>query len=289
MGSLCSTMGGVAYYLLLCLVILNSVEGKKCKGRYRVGLGCRAWCNYVTGKWRKLCAQDTIPPPTPCGCKTISNNCCKLPFTYHGTSYSTCITKLENSTQGWCPRSHHGPMEYGDYQSEDIDYDTMEQFEQCSPDNFEKCDRTYSDCRYTCEFIKEEVTCSYEYPSISILGHTIPAQYGDCHDESGPCRLYTLYPYSYPCPDGQDDPSVDQADVGRQACVKEGVYLPWFNGELSRYSGATAAWCEGKCEANSACDAWTFNTRNGWCALKRADQVKETENAGFVSGYKDCN
>ena len=46
--------------------------------------------------------------------------------------------------------------------------------------------------------------------------------------------------------------------------------------------------CQEKCRDNPDCDAWTFNTRNGWCALKTEEQVKETQTEGFVSGFKIC-
>ena len=73
------------------------------------------------------------------------------------------------------------------------------------------------------------------------------------------------------------------------SCVKEGNYLAWYNGEpIEHANNITQSLCEEKCDRNPDCDAWTLNTRNGWCALKRWDQVKEEENEGFVSGYKHC-
>jgi len=73
-------------------------------------------------------------------------------------------------------------------------------------------------------------------------------------------------------------------------CVKDGVYLTWFNGEpIAEMQNSTPTKCQNKCRDNPDCDAWTINTRNGWCALKREDQVKEKQNAGFVSGFKNCN
>eukprot|EP00092_Neocalanus_flemingeri_P009028 GFUD01009714.1.p1 GENE.GFUD01009714.1~~GFUD01009714.1.p1 ORF type:complete len:399 (+),score=86.53 GFUD01009714.1:162-1358(+) len=75
------------------------------------------------------------------------------------------------------------------------------------------------------------------------------------------------------------------------SCSKEGIYLTWFNGEPieeETRSGGTQSWCAEKCNRNAACDAWTLNTNNGWCGLKRSNQVKEQKNKGFVSGYKNC-
>ena len=73
-------------------------------------------------------------------------------------------------------------------------------------------------------------------------------------------------------------------------CVKEDTYLSWFNGEpIAQENGSTQAMCEEKCKSNPNCDAWTLNTNNGWCALKRKDQVKEELQKGFVSGYKICH
>ena len=72
-------------------------------------------------------------------------------------------------------------------------------------------------------------------------------------------------------------------------CVKEGVYLVWFNGEpIAEMQNSTPTKCQNKCRDNPNCDAWTINTNNGWCALKREDQIKEKKNAGFVSGFKNC-
>ena len=71
--------------------------------------------------------------------------------------------------------------------------------------------------------------------------------------------------------------------------MKEGTYLAWYNGEpIEQENNISQSLCEEKCDRNPDCDAWTLNTRNGWCALKRLDQVKEEENEGFLSVYKHC-
>lgn len=75
------------------------------------------------------------------------------------------------------------------------------------------------------------------------------------------------------------------------SCIEENTYLSWYNGEpieVDVREGGDAAWCAAKCRANPSCDAWTLNTSNGWCALKRQDQVKKQQRPGFVSGFKTC-
>jgi len=76
-------------------------------------------------------------------------------------------------------------------------------------------------------------------------------------------------------------------------CILEDTYLAWYNGEPieDEVRGAQAndhSWCEEKCDANPECGAWTLNKNNGWCALKRRDQVKKQERDNFVSGIKNC-
>ena len=81
--------------------------------------------------------------------------------------------------------------------------------------------------------------------------------------------------------------------VPYKTCVLDGTYLAWHNGEpieeeVRQTEAGDPSWCAAKCDANSKCDAWTLNKRNGWCALKRGDQVKGQKNEGFVSGTKTC-
>jgi len=76
-------------------------------------------------------------------------------------------------------------------------------------------------------------------------------------------------------------------------CILENTYLAWSNGEPideeTRQSEARDhKWCEAKCNANPECGGWTLNKNNGWCALKRTDQIKKQEKDNFVSGIKDC-
>ena len=80
------------------------------------------------------------------------------------------------------------------------------------------------------------------------------------------------------------------ADVSGTPCTKEGIYLAWFNGEpIDQENESSQSVCKEKCQTNPDCDAWTLNTNNGWCALKRKDQVKEMKQEGFISGYKICD
>ena len=44
--------------------------------------------------------------------------------------------------------------------------------------------------------------------------------------------------------------------------------------------------CHIKCREDDECDAWTLNTRNGWCGLKKKDTVKVVSARGFISGSK---
>jgi len=70
---------------------------------------------------------------------------------------------------------------------------------------------------------------------------------------------------------------------------KNGVYLTWFNGgPIKQYNNISPEQCERFCEENSKCKGWTTNLRNGWCALKSKDQIKEVDNDNFVSGFKKC-
>lgn len=74
-------------------------------------------------------------------------------------------------------------------------------------------------------------------------------------------------------------------------CNEENTYLSWFNGEPIAEEvkkGGDDGWCAAKCRSNPSCDAWTLNTSNGWCALKRQDQVKRQRKPGFVSGFNIC-
>ena len=104
--------------------------------------------------------------------------------------------------------------------------------------------------------------------------------------------LYYFYLFSGPCylPDAcHNDCENVFCEQIEGSCVKEGTYLAWYNGEpIEQENNITQSLCEEKCDRNPDCDAWTLNTRNGWCALKRWDQVKEEENEGFVSGFKHC-
>ena len=99
-----------------------------------------------------------------------------------------------------------------------------------------------------------------------------------CNYETGQWENYcALYHGPYTGPDSSTE------------CIKEGVYLTWFNGEpIEEITNSNPASCQEKCKNNAQCDAWTFNTNNGWCALKTQNQVKVTENEGFVSGFKNC-
>ena len=68
-----------------------------------------------------------------------------------------------------------------------------------------------------------------------------------------------------------------------------GVYLTWHNGDpVKEVTDVSQAECEQLCRMTEECDAWTLNTRNNWCALKRGDQVKEKKQQGFVSGKINC-
>jgi len=76
-------------------------------------------------------------------------------------------------------------------------------------------------------------------------------------------------------------------------CIFEDTILAWYNGEpIATESRQDEAgdhrWCKAKCDANSECGGWTLNKSNGWCALKRTDQIKEQEKKNFVSGMKKC-
>ena len=76
-------------------------------------------------------------------------------------------------------------------------------------------------------------------------------------------------------------------------CIFEDTYLAWNDGEpIATESRQDEAgdhkWCEAKCDANSECGGWTLNKSNGWCALKRSDQIKKQGKKNFVSGIKNC-
>ena len=75
-----------------------------------------------------------------------------------------------------------------------------------------------------------------------------------------------------------------------QPCVLPGVYLAWYNGEaIQEALGMTKAECEDQCRQRVECVAWTLNTNNGWCALKRGNQIKQQEREAFISGFKYCS
>jgi len=70
-------------------------------------------------------------------------------------------------------------------------------------------------------------------------------------------------------------------------CLKEGISLVWHNGQsIEEDWDSSKELCEEKCKQNSICIAWTWNNR--WCALKGENQIKETENKGYWSGFKSC-
>ena len=74
-----------------------------------------------------------------------------------------------------------------------------------------------------------------------------------------------------------------------EPCVLPGVYLTWHNGDpVKEVTNVSQEECEKLCLETEECDAWTLNTRNNWCALKRGDQVKEKKQQGFVSGKINC-
>ena len=75
------------------------------------------------------------------------------------------------------------------------------------------------------------------------------------------------------------------------SCLLENTYLAWHNGEPLEEEQREAgdhSWCEAKCKANPECGGWTFNKNNGWCALKRSDQIKKEKKENFISGIKKC-
>merc|ERR1712241_977498 len=76
-------------------------------------------------------------------------------------------------------------------------------------------------------------------------------------------------------------------EADNNSCILEETYLAWFNGEPleeETRNGGTADWCQQKCRNNPTCAGWTLNTGNGWCALKAENQIKRTDNQGFMSG-----
>jgi len=80
-------------------------------------------------------------------------------------------------------------------------------------------------------------------------------------------------------------------DVCLDAELLENTYLAWHNGEPIEEEQREAGdhkWCENKCKANPECGGWTLNKNNGWCALKRSDQIKKQEKENFISGIKVC-
>jgi len=77
------------------------------------------------------------------------------------------------------------------------------------------------------------------------------------------------------------------------SCILDDTYFAWYNGEpIDEESRQDEAgdhwWCEAKCNANPECGGWTLNKSNGWCALKRTDQIKKQKNKNYVSGTKNC-
>lgn len=93
------------------------------------------------------------------------------------------------------------------------------------------------------------------------------------------------------CQSRPDISSIFEDETETSLCTVENTYLSWYNGEPIEeevMNGGDATWCAAKCRANPSCDAWTLNTSNGWCALKRQGQVKKQHRQGFVSGFKTC-
>jgi len=114
-----------------------------------------------------------------------------------------------------------------------------------------------------------------ENPEV-IVDASIPGP--DCKSRPDISSMFAPQPPYYP-------PRAPPAE----GCVREGVYLAWFKGEpLAEHLNSDEARCGELCRENHRCHAWTLNTNNGWCALKRKDQVKEQTQQGFVSGYKTC-
>ena len=80
-------------------------------------------------------------------------------------------------------------------------------------------------------------------------------------------------------------------DVCLDAELLENTYLAWNNGkpiEREQRDAEDHKWCEAKCKANPECGGWTFSKNNGWCALKRSDQIKKEKKENFISGIKNC-
>merc|ERR1711962_275605 len=70
-------------------------------------------------------------------------------------------------------------------------------------------------------------------------------------------------------------------------CILEDTYFAWYNGEpIATESRQDEAGDHRWCDANSECGGWTLNKSNGWCALKRSDQIKKQGKKNFVSGIK---
>merc|ERR1712223_923620 len=96
-------------------------------------------------------------------------------------------------------------------------------------------------------------------------------------------------------PGNYDDVDIEYVpvEVGPEGCLLDDTYLAWHNGEpleeeTREKEAGDPSWCVAKCNANPECEAWTLNKQNGWCALKRIDQIKMQEKKNFVSGRKNC-
>ena len=117
-------------------------------------------------------------------------------------------------------------------------------------------------------------------------------------------RPPTVFPIA--CPQNPDISSIFELTFKRnqdyawelvqkhsKSCILEDTILAWYNGEpIAEESRQDEAgdhkWCEAKCDANPECGGWTLNKSNGWCALKRTDQIKKQGKKNFVSGMKNC-
>jgi len=129
-----------------------------------------------------------------------------------------------------------------------------------------------------------KVAPSLSVPSSSLTSSTFWSHFSaPLHTEKGHTLSRLRKQRSAGC--SQDWPHACQ-----HGCDLPGVYLTWHNGEpIEQFNNVGAGECKARCQENPNCAGWTLNTNNGWCGLKRDNQIKVEDNSGFKSGILDSS
>eukprot|EP00092_Neocalanus_flemingeri_P007872 GFUD01008498.1.p2 GENE.GFUD01008498.1~~GFUD01008498.1.p2 ORF type:complete len:196 (-),score=20.56 GFUD01008498.1:170-757(-) len=166
---------------LYLFIIIGVGDGKRCRGRHRVGVSCRASCNYQTGQWNNNCGAHGVPSYRSKAedpyCYTVSGKFCNSPFQYKGEWFEGCTDKDTSNNKLWCATQVDGDRKV-----------ISGKWEDCRPDTqYKTCHTKPPSCQYLCETdISDQTKCTYAYSGGSRVGTYTP-QYGDCTDQSGPC------------------------------------------------------------------------------------------------------